>query len=130
MSDWKAARVELDDVQALWGGRRIVLHGGRVSIEVIERGGREQRYVLEFDRDQLIEILQQFVHSDFLTIHPSERPGRPDEARPKITLTNASGQATSVAKWAGVKDARFDALHARLLQLEKLAVHHKSSLGR
>lgn len=130
-SDWKAARVELDDVQALWGGRRIVLDGtGRVNVQVIEREMHEQRYELEIDRAEIVDILQRFVDNDFLAIRPSDRPGIPDEARPKITLKNASGQATSVAKWAGVKDARFDALYARLLQVEKLALHRKPFLGR
>ena len=121
---WPAARIELNDVQALWGGRRIVLQGsGRAVVRVLQRGGSERRYEFELSTAEARQFLERFVENDFLTIQPRERPGIPDESRPRITLVNAAQQEWSVAKWAGVEEGRFDDIYAALLRLEKSTGH-------
>jgi hypothetical protein len=115
-----AVRIELYDVQGLWGGRRIFVDGTqRVVVQRIQPGMFERRYEFAPGEDQIRNILDQFVDNDFLTIRPGERPGIPDEARPRITLVNATGDKWAVEKWAGVKDERFDALYRALLRLEE-----------
>jgi hypothetical protein len=61
------------------------------------------------------------IENDFVTIEPFERPGIPDEARPSITLANATGEQRTISKWAGVEDRRFDAVYAALLRLKALS---------
>jgi hypothetical protein len=116
-----AARIELYDVQGLWGGRRIAVEGAtRLVVQLIQTGMHERRYEFAPDEAEIKLLLDLFVENDFLTIQPAERPGIPDEARPKITLVNAAGDKWAVAKWAGVQDGRFDALYRALLRFEKL----------
>jgi hypothetical protein len=114
-----AAKFELYDVQGLWGGR--IIYAGslqRAVVRLIQPGMFERRY--EFaPGDELRQILDLFVEHDFLTIQPAERPGIPDEARPRITLENAAGDKRSASKWARVKDERFDAIYRALLHLEE-----------
>ncbi len=66
---------------------------------------------------QLIQVL---IENDFVTINPIERPGIPDEGRPRITLVNAAGDQCVVAKWAGVEDVRFNAVYTALMRLKSL----------
>jgi hypothetical protein len=116
-----AASIELYDVQGLWGGRRIYVEGTRRAVvQLIQPGMLERRYEFAPGDDDIQQILDLFVENDFLTIKPNERPGIPDEARPRITLVNAAGVKWAVDKWAGAKDERFDAIYRALLRLEEL----------
>jgi len=115
-----AACIELYDVQGLWGGWRIYVEGlKRADVELIQPGMFERRYEFALG-DEIRRLLDLFVENDFLTVQPGERLGIPDEARPRITLVNAAGDKWVVAKWAGVKDERFDAIYQALLRLEEL----------
>lgn len=123
---WSQASLELDDIQALFGGRRIITYGtGQVIIQIISPDQYEQRYELMLTSNKARRFLLSAVEQDLGTIKPAERPGRPDEARLTITLTNAEGKSLSVSKWAGVANVRFDALWKELIALEKEAVRVK-----
>jgi hypothetical protein len=118
---WSVARVELYDVEGLWGGRRIYAEGSqRLVVQLVQPGRLERRYELSLGDGELKQLLDVFVENDFLTIKPFERPGIPDEARPRIALENAAGDKWVVAKWAGVRDRRFEAVYSALTQLERL----------
>lgn len=120
-SRWSSARVELHDVQGLWGGRRIYIAGtGQVVVQRVLPGMRERRYALELSAAAWTQLLRTFIEKDFVTIRPPERPGIPDEARPQITLVNAAKEQRSVAKWAGVSEGRFEAVYRALLEVERL----------
>ncbi len=118
---WLDVSIELFDVQGLWGGRRIrVTNGGQMVVQVVQRGMIEQRYELRLSPYDSRQLLGMLIENDFLTLHPAERSGIPDEARPIITVVNAAGEKWTVAKWAGVKDAHFDSIYAEFLRLEAL----------
>jgi hypothetical protein len=115
------ARIELNDVQGLWGGRNISVAGSRRAIvQRVQPGLIERRYEFELDAATWTRLLEVLVATDFLTIRPAERPGIPDEPRPCVTIVNAQGERRSVAKWAGVEDVRFDGVYRTLLQLASL----------
>jgi len=121
---WSAARVELYDVQGLWGGRRISVAGPKqVVVRRVLTGRLERRYEFDLNADEWKRLLDSFVEYDFVTIKPMERPGIPDEARPTITLVNVGGEKCVVAKWAGVKDERFDAVYSAMMRLEAFTAH-------
>lgn len=116
--NWDKAQIELDDVQALHGGVRLwIASWGKPFVRRVAPGGQETLYKIPFSRDEKSALLGQFVAQDFLTIVPQERSGIPDEARPFITLTNHQQEKHTVAKWAGVRDERFDVLYAALRAL-------------
>lgn len=50
-----------------------------------------------------------------------KRPGVPDEAHPRITLTLPNEEHLEAEKWANVKDRNFDQLYERLLKLVEQA---------
>jgi hypothetical protein len=123
-TQWAAARVELSDVQGLWGGRRIQAAGsGQVIVQLVQPGMIERRYQFALDAGEWKRLLDLLVEKDFLTIRPIERPGIPDESRPCITLVNAQGNQWAVAKWAGVKEERFHSVYAALRSLETFTPH-------
>ncbi len=116
--NWDKAQIELDDVQALYGGVRLwIASWGKPSVRRVAAGGKEKRYKIPFSRDEKKDLLNLFVAQDFLTIEPEEREGIPDEARPSITLTNYKWDVHVVSKWAGVQDERFDVLYDALLTI-------------
>ena len=117
---WSKVKFELDDVQPLHGGIRIYLHSwasGPAYITSIAPGGQETKYQLSLGWNEKEQLCQRCIDQDFLTIDPETRPGIPDESRPSITITNHAGEKHTVAKWAGVKDARFDAIYKALRQI-------------
>lgn len=119
---WNKASLELHDVQPLFGGVKVQLPGWTHSQALVSRitpDGTETKYRLplkwtEGEKQQLIRLC---VAHDFLTIQPQERPGIPDEARPSLTLGNSKRESHTVVKWAGVADARFDAIYQAVLAL-------------
>jgi hypothetical protein len=116
---WPGASLELDDVQALHGGRRIFVYGtGHVLVQMVAPGQQERRYEFKLAGAEVRRLLHLCIEHDLATIKPADRPGQPDEARPTLALGNYERQFEIVSKWAGVTDPRFDAIYAALLQLE------------
>ena len=110
--------LQLDDVQALYGGQRLLLAGdGRLVVTRVAPGGGQTVTEYIVPAADVAAIGQLCLAQDLLTIRPAERPGIPDEVRQTLTLTNGRGELHKVSKWAGVPDSRFAAILAGLLQL-------------
>lgn len=119
---WNKASLELHDVQPLFGGVIVRLPGWTHSQALVSRiapDGTETKYrlPLKWTEGEKEKLLRLCVEHDFLTIQPEERSGIPDEARPSLTLGNSKRESHTVAKWAGVAHARFDAIYHALLAL-------------
>lgn len=112
---WAAATLRLDDVQALFGGWRVQVRGdGRTTVERVQPGGQVTRKTTVVETAVLTPLWQLVLTHDLVAISCPQRPGIPDEARPTLTLTNATGDSVTVAKWAGVVCPRFDAIQQAL----------------
>jgi hypothetical protein len=125
---WSRASIQLEDIQSLHGGIRVYLPRwtvGQVYVTRVAPGGQETKYRLPLGLKEKEQLCRLCVEQDFLTIQPEERPGIPDEARPSITLTNAKDESHNVTKWAGVQEARFDAIYQVLLELAGRTRQHK-----
>jgi hypothetical protein len=121
-ASWEKAAIRLDDVQGLWGGRRLFVTGaGKAIVQTVARGMQELRYSLELAPGAFHRLMEICIAQDFLTCAGGVRPGRPDEPCPMITLVNIADEHRSVHKWAGDRNDRFGALYAALLDLETLA---------
>lgn len=121
-ASWNKASLELHDVQPLFGGVIVRLPRWTSSQAFVTRvapGGSETKFKLplRWTDGEKAALIRLCVAQDFLTIQPETRPGLPDEARPSLTLTNRKGDSHTIAKWAGVADARFDAIYQALLAL-------------
>ena len=120
------ATIELEDVQALFGGVRLTVTGtGKVQVEQVEKGGEVQQYRLYLRSSEVEKLWQQCIEDDLLTIEPEGRLGLPDEARPAVTLRNFRGEEHVVSKWAGVEDARFESVYRALRTLAARAKEPK-----
>lgn len=108
----------LRDVQGLWGGRDVWIGAdGAAHVRVVDRGA-ETRFQGKVPIDALQALL---AKHDLRAIRIPDRPGVPDEARPVLILRTEK-DVVRVAKWAGQKDADFDALYGWLLtQAEAVA---------
>lgn len=112
--------VELWDVQPLFGGMIVLVEGGaapQVQLTRVAPGGQQAVVKRPLSLPRVSALRQLCIEQDFLTIAPQERMGVPDEARPRLTLTNGRGDSYSVEKWAGVADARFDRIYLAVKQL-------------
>lgn len=118
--NWSKAQIELRDVQPFMGGVRVLLPYYTIShmfVTQVAPGGGEAKFKVPLGLDEKKELCALCVKHDFVTIAPEERAGLPDEGRPTITLSNRHREQVAIAKWAGVRDARFDAIYDTLLAL-------------
>ncbi len=114
--------LRLDDIHGLWGGHAVALDAdGNVFVRKVRRPD-EQRHHLKLSVDELRELLAFIAASGIRDYRERQRPGVPDEARPRITLTLAGQEKVTAAKWSNDKVPEFDKLYARLLQLAERAV--------
>lgn len=121
---WADARIELHDVQALWGGRNITITESRALVEISKSGTKQaELYEVILVENEFEELINLFIVNDFLTIKVASRAGLPDEAKPEIVITNAEGEQHALAVWLGdlEKHERFNVLYQALLYFEKRA---------
>jgi hypothetical protein len=113
--------VELRDVQGLFGGRDVRIDAsGHVQVKIVqpgENGLMERVYVSQIPRGRFGQFEQILDAHDFFSMETPDRDGVPDETRPAVTVTLASGFHRTVAKWAGDEHEDFDAIYAMLLDL-------------
>lgn len=119
--------IRLDHIQGLFGGQSLVVvtDGHLYARKVLPRkdgGMSEARFQLRLTEAQVAELQTLIRSSGIADYKESKRYGIPDEARPRITITEPGRKRIEVEKWANTKDARFDVLYNRLLEwVEKAA---------
>lgn len=115
LDGFERARLELDDVHGLHGGRRLIVHGdGRAEVETIPAGRHGQGKV---NASALFELV---VQNDLLGfVNPPRRPIVPDEACPQIKLVNAGGEERVRGVWSNDDVPPFRRVYQALLELEK-----------
>lgn len=125
-SEWQNIRIELKDIQGLWGGRNIFIIGsGKTIIQIVNPDSEkglglfEKRYTLSLDDYEIKGLIDTFIKNDFVTIKLNDRPGVPDEAKPEIILINSRGEYREVSKWQNDKNERFDMIYQQILEIEK-----------
>lgn len=116
---WAAAQLQLDDVQGLWGGRRVWLWGtGQVVWQAVARGMYEHRHRATLPLAQIHTLFEHCCAVDWVTLVLPQRPRLPDEACPTIRLCNSQGGTHSLSQPANDPHSAFEALYHAVLQLE------------
>jgi len=125
-SEWQNIRIELRDVQGLWGGRNIFIYGsGKTIIQIVNPDPKkglglfEKRYTFSLGDYEIKRLINAFIKNDFVTIKLNNRSGVPDEAKPEIILINSKGDSREVSKWQNDKNERFDMIYEQILEIEK-----------
>jgi hypothetical protein len=102
----------LRDVQGLYGGHDVwIAADGAAHVRKVDRGF-EKRFTGKVPIDDLQALL---AKHDLRKIRIPDRPGVPDEARPAL-IRRTENDVVRVAKWAGQKDADFDAIYDWILK--------------
>ena len=132
-SGWNQYKIELSDIQPLFGGRRILIDGGSgylflQTVRPCKQGLEQKIYTFWLAKDELNKIIGAFFENDFLALNDTAKKGMPDQATPKIILENFMGKMHSVWNWAppvqsadSSADDRFHAIYGTLLRLETRA---------
>jgi hypothetical protein len=129
---WEAIRLELRDIQPIFGGRNVLLTGsGAIYVRTVRpgAGGYEEKiYRLAPDTGSRRRILHACITQDLLTLRPRVHSAPPHHARPEIVLINARGETFSVADWdpplPGSDPStvdRFNTIYREFRRLESMA---------
>ena len=120
--------VVLKDGQGLFGGQNVYVNAkGTCIVQVVVAGNRESRYELALTPGKIKELENLLSQHNFWAIRIPKRPGRPDEANPKITAVPKKGKANTVSKWAGDRHADFDPIYQWLVGVATSAQQTKPS---
>ncbi len=115
-------RIFLQDIQPLFGGLDIALKSDgdvRVHIVTPREKVRGNKYWFTLQATKLEEIDNLLAENEFEKIHIIDRPGKPDEASPKITVLYRSGKEVVKQKWANDEHPQFDKIYNWLVQLAR-----------
>ncbi len=115
-STWQGAKVALDDIHGLWGGRRVVVQGDGVAfVTQVDLAQEEQIFRLALGVERALRVFDVCVGNDILAIVFPPHTPVPDEVSTRLEITNPAGQSQTVTHWAnGPVDYRFEEARAVL----------------
>jgi len=133
--EWHKIRIELRDIQPLFGGREIFVDGSGETVvrrvRTQKDGLREKKYRWTLDSKDLSRLIRAFITHDFMTIRIGSFTVPPDTAIPVIILINPKGDSRSVSgpdpqvqvpgQGAETPMGRFHELYRELLRIEAMA---------
>jgi hypothetical protein len=121
--EWGGCRLELHDVNWLWGGTAVFLDGtGHGAVWIVKAGGvdRAERFQVTVATGRLAALLRLFIESDFVSIPSSSRPGVPDETRVTLALWGPHGRRHAVSRWKRDRPPAYERLTQALGGLRDL----------
>ena len=107
---WHSAKVELDDIHEVWGGKCITVYGdGTAFVKIVDLGHSAETYRLQLDEERVSKLFEALLANDVFGLQVAERESGADEIYTRLTITNAEGERRSVChrESAGV-DQRFE----------------------
>ncbi|MGE5602853.1 MAG: YbjN domain-containing protein [Nitrososphaerales archaeon] len=97
---WRDAKVELDDIHDLWGGRCITVYGdGTAFVKIVDLGQLAETYRMQLDEERVLELFGALLKNDVLAIENAERQPGADEICTRLSITNAEGETRTVCYW-------------------------------
>ena len=114
---WRSAKVELDDIHDLWGGKCITVYGdGTAFVKIVDLERAAETYRMQLDDARVRAAFDALLESDVLTLEATDRAPGSDEICSRLSITNAGDETRSVCHWELAEaDARFEAVRAALL---------------
>lgn len=114
-ADWKLARLALETKDAAVA----VAGSGSACVRFFDERGDERRFVFAIPEKEAQDLVRLAASEDVLAQKPPERAGKPDEARPGLTVENALGVARPIRRWAADRVPALEKVEQALLALEK-----------
>lgn len=107
---WRSAKVELDDIHDLWGGKRITVYGdGTAFVKIVDLGQSAETYQLQLEDERVPELFGSLLTNDVLALDGSEGAVGGDEICTRLSITNADGETRSICHWElTAADERFE----------------------
>ncbi len=107
---WRHAKVELDDIHDLWGGKCITVYGdGTAFVKIVDLGQSAETYRLQLDEARMPELFEALLANDVLALQAMDREPGEDEICTRLSITNAAGETRSVCYGeAAEPDQRFE----------------------
>lgn len=122
-ADWARAEIQLDDMHGLWGGQTVTVTGaGHVRVKRLGPAFQAGQWLNTLNESGARTLFRQFIEQDFVALSLPDHIPVPDEAHPRLTLTNARGEAHTVLKWARQSASRFEAVLAAVQAIADNAI--------
>jgi hypothetical protein len=124
---WTGAKVELDDIHDLWGGKCITVYGdGTAFVKIVDLTQSAETYRLQLDDARLPELFEALLKNDVLALEAHASTPDEDELCTRLSITNAEGETRSICHWELAEaDQRFEDVRSALSYLHD----HMGDLG-
>lgn len=107
---WRSAKVELDDIHDLWGGKCITVYGdGTAFVKIVDLARSAETYRLQLDDERVPEMFETLLQNDVLALEPGDSEPCDKEISTRLSITNAGGETRSIChgEWTGTNQ-RFE----------------------
>lgn len=93
---WRDAKIELDDIHNVWGGRCITVHGdGTAFVKIVDLGQTAETYRMELEEEQVPQLFEAVLNNDVLSLG-ADAAASEDEVCTRLSITNARGETRTV----------------------------------
>jgi hypothetical protein len=107
---WRDAKIELDDIHDVWGGKCITVYGdGTTFVKIVDLGQTAETYRMELDEEQVPRLFEAVLRNDVLSLADGAAQPGDDEVRTRLSVTNARGETRTICHWElSSTDERFE----------------------
>jgi hypothetical protein len=96
---WRDAKIELDDIHDVWGGKCITVYGdGTAFVKIVDLGQTAETYRMELEEEQVPQLFEVVLKNDVLSLEEGVTQGE-DEVCTRLSITNARGETRTVCHW-------------------------------
>ncbi len=121
---WRDAKIELDDIHDVWGGKCITVYGdGTTFVKIVDLGQTAETYRMELDDERIPQLFEAVLKNDVLSLEGGAAQPGEDEVCTRLNITNARGETRTVCHWElAATNERFEEVRNELSAvLERMA---------
>jgi hypothetical protein len=112
------SRVELRDIQGMFGGQDLTLNSNGEIVTRIVKPFKKKLYERRYSgKVNFAEIVRDLNLPELEHYKETVRQGMPDESHPTIRVAMTNGTVRQYAKWAEESDEHFDRVYRKLLKI-------------
>jgi hypothetical protein len=97
---WRDAKIELDDIHDVWGGKRITVYGdGTAFVKIVDLGQTAETYRMELAEEHVPQLFEAVLRNDVLSLESGSAQPEADEVCSRLSVTNARGETRTICHW-------------------------------